>query len=63
MTSPNSVHEIGHSKPVRWDNTEEWDGEGCERVFCIGEHVQPWLIQVNVGQKPPQYCKVSSLQL
>ena len=28
-----------------------------------GTHVQPWLIQVNVWQKPLQYCKVISLQL
>ena len=29
-----------------------------------GEHnVNPWLIHVNVWQKPLQYCKVISLQL
>ena len=28
-----------------------------------GAHVNPWLIQVNVWQKPLQYCKVISLQL
>ena len=28
-----------------------------------GIHVNPWLIQVNVWQKPLQYCKVISLQL
>ena len=28
-----------------------------------GTHVQPWLIHVNVWQKPLQYCKVISLQL
>ena len=28
MTSPSSMHETGHSKPVHWDNTEGWDGEG-----------------------------------
>ena len=28
-----------------------------------GTHVNPWLIHVNVWQKPLQYCKVSSLQL
>ena len=28
-----------------------------------GTHVNPWLIHVNVWQKPPQYCKVISLQL
>ena len=28
-----------------------------------GSHVNPWLIHVNVWQKPLQYCKVISLQL
>ena len=28
-----------------------------------GTHVNPRLIHVNVWQKPPQYCKVISLQL
>ena len=28
-----------------------------------GTHVDPWLIHVNIWQKPPQYCKVISLQL
>ena len=28
-----------------------------------GTHVNPWLIHVNVWQKPLQYCKVFSLQL
>ena len=28
-----------------------------------GTHGNPWLIRVNVWQKPLQYCKVISLQL
>ena len=28
-----------------------------------GTHGHPWQIHVNVWQKPPQYCKVISLQL
>ena len=28
-----------------------------------GTHVHPWLIHVNVWQKPPQYCKEINLQL
>ena len=28
-----------------------------------GTRVHPWLIHVNVWQKPPQYCKLISLQL
>ena len=36
----------------RWEGDSWW-----------GTHVHPWLIHVNVWQKPPQYCKVISLQL
>ena len=36
----------------RWEGGSGW-----------GTHVHPWLIHVNVWQKPPQYCKVISLQL
>ena len=36
----------------------KWEGWlGC------GTHVNPWLIHVNVWQKPLQYCKVISFQL
>ena len=35
-------------------------GEGGSRWET---HVHPWLIHVNVWQKPLQYCKVVSLQL
>ena len=39
-------------------------GEGGGRGGRDGEtHVNPWLIHVNVWQKPLQYCKVISLQL
>ena len=42
-----------------------WGGEGGGRGIQDGEHVYvyPWLIHVNVWQKPLQYCKVISLQL
>ena len=36
----------------RWEGGSGW-----------GIHVKPWLILVNVWQKPLQYCKVISLQL
>ena len=59
MTSPSSVHEAGHSKLVFWDSPEGWDGEASGRgVQDEGTHVHTWLINVNVWQKPPQYCKV-----
>ena len=41
------------------------DGMGREEGGGIRmeTHVNPWLIPVNVWQKPLQYCKVISLQL
>ena len=36
----------------RWEEGSGW-----------GTHVHPWPVHVNVWQKPPQYCKVISLQL
>ena len=36
----------------RWEGSSGW-----------GTHVNPWLILVNVWQKPLQYCKVISLHL
>ena len=36
----------------RWEGGSGW-----------GTHLNPWLIHVNVWQKPLQYCKVISLQL
>ena len=40
-----------------WVEREVGDGSGW------GTHISPWLIHVNVWQKPLQYCKVISLQL
>ena len=37
--------------------------DGMGRGDQDGEHVNPWLIHVNVWQKPLQYCKVISLQI
>ena len=38
-------------------------GREVEGGIGMGTHVTPWLIHVNVWQKPQQYCKVISLQL
>ena len=55
------MHEAGQSKPVHWDNPEGWVGMGGEKgVQDEGTHVHPWLIHVNVWQKPPQYYKLAS---
>ena len=38
-------------------------GKEVGRGIGWGTHVNPWLIHVNVWQKPLQYSKVISLQL
>ena len=56
------MHEVEHPKLVLWDDPKGWDGEGGRRgVQNGGTHVHPWLIHVNVWQKPPQYYKVITL--
>ena len=47
---------LGRPRGIGWRGT--WEG-GSE----WGTHVNPWLIHVNVWQKPLQYCKIISLQL
>ena len=39
ITSPSSMHETGHSKPVHWDDPEGWDGEGGGGGVQDGGHV------------------------
>ena len=52
MTSLDSMHEIGHSKLVLWDNPEGWGGEGGgQGVWYGGTHINSSLIHVNVRQK------------
>jgi len=31
------MHEIGHTKPVHWNNPEGWDGEGSGWEFRMGD--------------------------
>ena len=47
---------------MHWEDPEGWDREGGGRGDQDLTHVNPWLIHVNVWQKPLQYCKVISLQ-
>ena len=64
MTNASSIHKAGHSKLVPWDNPEGCGGEGGGRGFQDEETlVCLWLIHVDVWQKPPQYFKITSLQL
>jgi len=58
------MHDEGHTKPVLWDNSEGWGREGVRKEIQDGEmDVHPWVIYVDVWQKPPQYCKEIILQL
>ena len=47
---------LGRPRGMGWEG--RWEGGSG-----WGTHVYPWLIHVNVWQKPLQYCKVISLQL
>ena len=47
---------LGRPRGIGW----RWRWEGG---WGWGTHVNPWLIHVNVWQKPLQYCKVISLHL
>ena len=47
---------LGRPRGIEWRG--RWEGG-----LGWGIHVYPWLIHVNVWQKPLQYCKVISLQL
>ena len=50
------AHALGRPRGMGW-------GGRRERGSGWGTQVNPWLIHVNVWQKPLQYCKVISLQL
>ena len=47
---------LGRPRGIGWRG--RWEGG-----LGWGIHVNPWLIRVNVWQKPLQYCKVIGLQL
>ena len=63
LGSPGWMHE---TSAQGW-GTGKTQRDGMEREVeggsGWGTYVNPWLIHVNVWQKPLQYCKVISLQL
>jgi len=57
-------YDAGSSHLVLCVNLEGWDGwEVGGRIRREGTYVYPWLIHVDVWQKPTQYCKAIILQL
>ena len=63
IASPGLMHETSArgwctGKTQRDGMGREWEGR-----LGWGTHVKPWLIHVNVWQKPLKYCKVISFQL
>ena len=69
MTSVSLMYDTGHPNPVLCDSLEGRGGEGTGREGMgrgfkrKGTRVYPWAIQIDVWQKPSQYCKVIILQL
>ena len=63
ITSPGLMYETSAQAwctgKTQRDQVEREAGGGLGQ----GIHVNPWLIHVNVWQKPLQYCKVISLKL
>ena len=63
IASPGLMHETGAQGWCAWMTQRDGMGREVGGGFRMGTHLDPWLIHVNVWQKPLQYCKVISLQL
>ena len=58
MSSESLMHEAGYSRPVFWDNSEEWGVEGSGKgAQDGGKQVHPGLIHVDVWQKTHNFIK------
>ena len=63
ITSPGWMYETSAQGWCTGETQRDGVGGRQEEGSGWGTHVNPWLIHVNVWQKPLQYCKVISLQL
>ena len=63
ITSPGWMHETSAQGWCTGKTQRDGVGGRWEGGPGWGAHVNPWLIHVNVWQKPLQCCKVTSLQL
>ena len=62
ITSPGLMHETGCSGMVHWDDPEEWDGEGGQGVFSMGNTCTTMTDSCQYMAKQIQSCKVISHQ-
>ena len=63
ITSPRSMHETGCSGLLHWDDPRDGMGREVGGGFRIGKTCTPMADSCQCMAKPPQYCKVISLQL
>ena len=63
ITSPGWMHETSAQGWCTGKTRRDGMGREVGRGIGMGNTCNPWLIHVNVWQKPLQYCKVISLQL
>ena len=63
IASPGWMHETSARGWCTGMSQKDEMGREVGGRFRMGNSVNPWLIHVNVWQKPLQYCKVISLQL
>jgi len=58
IASPGSMHDIGCSGLVHWDDPEGWYREGGWGEFRMGNTCTPVVDSRQCMAKPIQYCKV-----
>ena len=63
ITSPGWMHETSARAWCTGKSQRDWVEREVGGGIGMGNTCKPWLIHVNVWQKPLQYCKVISLQL
>jgi len=63
MASPGSMHEAGCSGLVHWDDLRDRMGREEGGKVRIGNTCTLMADSCDCMAKPPQYCKVISLQL
>ena len=61
MTSASSMHEAPKARALGQPRGTEWGGSGGGSGR--GTHVYPWLIRVDVRQKPSQYCNYPQTEI